>query len=279
MEAKLEQLTKQIAALATGGVVAVKTKPPATGGQHQKQGGKAEAGATPDDEDPLKSEVAELEFAIKQCVGENMAEFRKQLESQLKEVRVKIEERKPGLTKHCNVGHRLSRATAKHDKIVQELAERDKCIADLQAERAEVEARRVATEAEFVELRKQHVQSLPIHGAAGGDTLEVPQELLEGKAEIQQMLESKVFKEFAQIYQTYATPKAAADNGDNGGSNRGATYEDGGAVPVPMDAEFDEAFEDIGAAETFWEKHKGDKRAILEALLSAKVKRLRTSQL
>ena len=46
-----------------------------------------------------------------------------------------------------------------------------------------------------------------------------------------------------------------------------------------MDQDFAEAFPTPEAAEQFWEKHKGDKRAILDALLQAKVKRPRTQQL
>ena len=135
----------------------------------------------------------------------------------------------------------------------------------------------MALEAECVELRKQHVQSLPIHvDDADSAALDLPKELLEGKAEIQQMLESKAFKEFAQMYQAHARPKVH-ENG--GGDNRDAPDPGGGAVPVPMDDEFDEAFQDADAAEVFWEKHKGDKRAILDALVSAKIKRLRKSPL
>eukprot|EP00959_Pyramimonas_sp_CCMP1952_P410748 8607616-Pyramimonas_sp.AAC.1 len=56
---------------------------------------------------------------------------------------------------------------------------------------------------------------------------------------------------------------------------------DGVTEPVPMDAdeELDACFQDTADVEAFWEKHKGDKRAIVEALSAARLKRPRTAQL
>eukprot|EP00959_Pyramimonas_sp_CCMP1952_P372958 7810216-Pyramimonas_sp.AAC.1 len=63
------------------------------------------------------------------------------------------------------------------------------------------------------------------------------------------MLESETFKESKQLWLEKRGFESAPSPAQ---------------VPVPGDMDLDDAFADAKAAEAFWDKHKCDKRAILE---------------
>ena len=259
---------------------------PKPGAAQQQGGGGGQATEDVHDEatDELKKEASMLESAIKVLKGEGVAVQRAGLEKQLKELRAKIEEQKPSLTQHNNLGHRLRKAKSKLAQIKAELDERDATLAVLQKERTEVEAKHVELQTEVAALQQRVlISTADVVGDAGATQLTLPEEVLEatrGKEKIKEMFESEAFKEFAALYAAHAnlggaTPAAPPAPEAEGARPGGAPAEG----PGPMEQEYTEAFTTEQAAEDFWERHKGDKRAILTALLEAKVKRPRTQQL
>ncbi|CAK0872488.1 unnamed protein product, partial [Prorocentrum cordatum] len=232
-------------------------------------GGAAAADGESGGEDPLRAEAALLEQAIAACKGDPAAAAKKLLEEQLKSIRGKIEAKKPDLTQHNG-------ASGQHANIGDDVSACQQRLDKLQQEKEKLEEKRAAAEVERAELQRQLVASLPLGEAPVLDPFGVPQELLDGKAEIKNMLESDAFKKFAALYRSrpqvphrpHGDERPAASDGVGGSDQQ----------PVPMD-EFDDLFEDSVGAEQFWDKHKGDKRAILDALLGARAKRPKMQQL
>eukprot|EP00959_Pyramimonas_sp_CCMP1952_P313339 6558611-Pyramimonas_sp.AAC.1 len=98
--------------------------------------------------------------------------------------------------------------------------------------------------------------------------------MLEGKDELKAMLAPSEFQEFAKLFTSHYAAAGARAQSDS------SSPSDGGVdVPTPLDAEMDGAFTDEAAAEAFWEKHRGDKRAFTQALMVAKLKKPKTASL
>ncbi|CAK0873524.1 unnamed protein product, partial [Prorocentrum cordatum] len=272
LESKLAELQKKLDQVIGGATKAARA--PATGQGPGQHGGTQSNGGGGDGQDPLQARVLELEGAIKACgKSDDTIEARTLLETKLKAVRSEIESKKPSITQHTNVGHRLARATTKMEKVTTELEEHIKLLDELNVKTDETRARKIAAEAEVAELQRQHVQSLPGQASDMGDKRPVdfplPPEALEGKDAIKSMLETAEFKEFVKLF---AVHRAASGPDADAESN----VDDGEQVPTPHDEEMDDAFQDEAAAEAFWEKHRGDKRAFTQALLGAQLKKPKT---
>ncbi|CAK0839213.1 unnamed protein product [Prorocentrum cordatum] len=113
---------------------------------------------------PLRTEAAQLEQTISACNGESAAAAKKSLEEQLKEVRANIEGRKPDLTQHSNVGHRLKRCKHHLSKISEDIVACGKRLEQAQKEKQDLETNRAAAGKEIAELQRQLVASLPLGG-------------------------------------------------------------------------------------------------------------------
>ncbi|CAK0889595.1 unnamed protein product, partial [Prorocentrum cordatum] len=185
--------------------------------------------------------------------AEDAAEARTLLEGKLKLVRTEIESKKPSITQHTNVGHRLARARTKLEKVTAELEEHNKMLDELNARTAEIQARKVAAMAEVAELYWQHIQSFP--RASDGDDgdskqpldFNLPPGILEGRDAIMSKLATPQFQEFAKMF---ADHRAAA-GGDRAGAGepRDGEAADKEGAPAPHDTEMGDAFEDETAAE------------------------------
>eukprot|EP00959_Pyramimonas_sp_CCMP1952_P221878 4638645-Pyramimonas_sp.AAC.1 len=88
------------------------------------------------------------------------------------------------------------------------------------------------------------------------------------------MLASSEFQEFAKLFTSHYAAAGARAQADASSAAGG-----GVEVPTPHDAEMDDAFTDEAAAEAFWEKHRGDKRAFTQALMGTKLKKPKTAPL
>ena len=254
------------------------------GGQPQVSGGsKSNGSAGPTDGNQVQggakadvegdqAQVKELEQAIRGCSGELCADARATLQAKLKEVRLRIESKKSPLTQHTNVGHRLAKATGKLEKLHEDIAEQDKLLEDIRERKDELEEQKKAAETEVAELQKQlylsRAAAVPPQPEGMADDL--APEALEGKDEIKKMFESAAFKEYQKLRKEQFVAKG------------GSAPPTGNAEQVPVpggEDDMDLAFADVQAAEDFWDKHKGDKRAIVEALSAAPLKKPKKSSL
>ncbi|CAK0867698.1 unnamed protein product, partial [Prorocentrum cordatum] len=272
LEKQVQELTRRVEQFVAGGAKAST--------QHGGGGGGPTATAKDDKEteDPLRAEATQLELAIAVCKCESTSAAKAILEETLRGVRAQIEARKPDLTQHNNVGHRLNRCKARLAKVESEVTDITKRLDDMQKERSELVQKRDNIQKECAELQRQLVTTLPLEESTADDTFGVPQELLDGNAEIKAMVDSEPFREFAKLFRLHVTSGAQRP-----GTPVAPPEAAPGAhvdQPVPADDdELDDMFVDEQAADDFWEKHKGDKRAILEAIMGARAKRPKASQL
>ncbi|CAK0873817.1 unnamed protein product, partial [Prorocentrum cordatum] len=264
LEKQTQELTKRVEQFFAGGAKA--------SAQQGGEGDRPAAAAKDEKEtgDPLRAEAAQLELAIAARKSEPASAAKAMLEENLRGVRAQIEARKPDLTQRNNVGDRLNRCKARLVKVGSEVTDITKRLDELQKEKTELVQKRDTIQKECAELQRQLVTTVPLGESPADDTFGVPQELLDGNAEIKAMVDSEPFKEFAKLFRPHVTPGAqrpATPVAPPEGS-AGAAHVD---QPVPAD-EFDDMFVDEQAADDFWEKHKGDKRAILEAIMGANTK-------
>ncbi|CAK0862586.1 unnamed protein product [Prorocentrum cordatum] len=272
LEKQVQGLTKRVEQFVAGGAKA---------SAQQGGGGGGPAAAARDDketEDPLRAEAAQLELAIAARKSESASAAKAILEENLRGVRAQIEARKPDLTQHNNAGRRLNRCKARLAKVESEVTDITKRLDEMQKEKMELVQRRDNIQKECAELQRQLVTTLPLGESPADDTFGLPQELLDGNAEIKAMVDSEPFKEFAKLFRLHVTSGAQRPETPVAPPEGAAGARVDQPVP-PDDDEFDDMFVDDQAADGFWEKHKGDTRAILEAIMGARAKRPKTSQL